>query len=167
MVSGNGYQCLHGILSSCQPDFFPAVSMGLLPSLLRSPGTPSHCLTLCQRQFPRAGIRQRDSKCLAQAEDELHSLLLRPSCVPVLTTGLKLWCWIGDSWNSLRIFTYYIPIWVCIMLSTFIYFAVGYQVFHQRNQLRNLTLSNVAKDTSTSDVRESGERVCQHLPMHL
>ncbi|OIW34663.1 family A G protein-coupled receptor-like protein [Coniochaeta ligniaria NRRL 30616] len=69
-----------------------------------------------------------------------------------------LWCWIGDKWNSLRIFTYYIPIWVCILLSTIIYFAVGYQVFHQRNQLRNLTLSNPAKDTSSSDVRESGER---------
>jgi hypothetical protein len=71
----------------------------------------------------------------------------------------KLWCWIGDKWNALRIFTYYIPIWVCILLSTLIYFAVGYQVFHQRNQLRNLTLSNPAKDTSSSDVRESGERV--------
>src|SRR3954466_1311355 len=72
---------------------------------------------------------------------------------------LKLWCWIGDSWNSLRIFTYYLPIWVCIMLSAIIYFAVGYQVFHQRNQLRNLTLSNPGKEASTSDVRDSGDRV--------
>ncbi|KAB5580271.1 G-protein coupled receptor [Coniochaeta sp. 2T2.1] len=70
-----------------------------------------------------------------------------------------LWCWIADSWNSLRIFTYYLPIWVCILVSTIIYFAVGYQVFHQRNQLRNLSLSNPAKDTSCSDVRDSGERV--------
>ncbi|KAH8905256.1 family A G protein-coupled receptor-like protein [Coniochaeta sp. PMI_546] len=75
-----------------------------------------------------------------------------------------LWCWISDSWSSLRIFTYYLPIWICILLSTVIYVAVGYQVFHQRNQLRNLTLSNPAKDTSSSDVRESGERVSWASP---
>ncbi|KAB5515121.1 G-protein coupled receptor [Coniochaeta sp. 2T2.1] len=70
-----------------------------------------------------------------------------------------MWCWIGDSWNSLRIYTCFLQIWVCILLSTIIYFAVGYHVFHQRNQLRNLTLSNPARDTSTSDGRNSGERV--------
>ncbi|CAK7219849.1 hypothetical protein SCUCBS95973_003960 [Sporothrix curviconia] len=62
-----------------------------------------------------------------------------------------LWCWIGDSWNALRIYSYYIPIWVCIFLSAVIYVAVGYHVFHQRNQLRNLTLSNQAKDLSSSE----------------
>ncbi|CAK7237772.1 hypothetical protein SBRCBS47491_010125 [Sporothrix bragantina] len=62
-----------------------------------------------------------------------------------------LWCWIGDSWNALRIYSYYIPIWVCIFFSAVIYVAVGYHVFHQRNQLRNLTLSNQAKDLSSSE----------------
>lgn len=32
------------------------------------------------------------------------------------------------------------------MLSAVIYLAVGYHVFRQRNQLRNLTLSNQAND---------------------
>lgn len=40
---------------------------------------------------------------------------------------------------------------------------MGYQVFHQRNQLRNLTLSNPGKETSTSDVRDSAEKVSWFL----
>jgi hypothetical protein len=48
---------------------------------------------------------------------------------------------------------------VCILLSTVIYIAVGYHVFHQRNQLRNLTLSNPTENMSCGDGRESDERV--------
>ncbi|KAK3948857.1 hypothetical protein QBC32DRAFT_364712 [Pseudoneurospora amorphoporcata] len=65
-----------------------------------------------------------------------------------------LWCWIADTWNPLRIYTYYLPIWTCIFLSGLVYLAVGYQVFHQRNQLRNLTFSNQGKNCSGSDHRE-------------
>ncbi|KAG8157210.1 hypothetical protein KVR01_012918 [Diaporthe batatas] len=77
-----------------------------------------------------------------------------------------LWCWISSDWNALRIYSYYLPIWVCTVLSAVIYFAVGYHVFHQRNQLRNLSLSNQAKDVEmdvevtcdSSDVRDSAEK---------
>lgn len=74
-----------------------------------------------------------------------------------------LWCWISSDWNSLRIYSYYLPIWVCTVLSAIIYFAIGYHVFHQRNQLRNLSLSNQAKDDEdvicdASDVRDSAEK---------
>ncbi|GAB1310691.1 G-protein coupled receptors family 2 profile 2 domain-containing protein [Madurella fahalii] len=69
-----------------------------------------------------------------------------------------LWCWIGDNYNQLRIFTYYLPIWMCTVLSAVIYVAVGYHVFHQRNQLRNLTLSNQAKDTSGIELEGSSEK---------
>ncbi|KAK3395378.1 hypothetical protein B0T20DRAFT_33008 [Sordaria brevicollis] len=65
-----------------------------------------------------------------------------------------LWCWIADTWNPLRIYTYYLPIWTCIFISGLVYLAVGYQVFHQRNQLRNLTFSNQGKNCSGSDHRE-------------
>jgi hypothetical protein len=64
----------------------------------------------------------------------------------VLIVPLQLWCWINDKYNQLRIFTYYLPIWTCIVLSAVIYGAVGYHVFRGRNQLRNLTLSNQARD---------------------
>ncbi|KLU91637.1 G-protein coupled receptor [Magnaporthiopsis poae ATCC 64411] len=84
-------------------------------------------------------------------------LLVRPNGRPMYGDSI-LWCWINHEWSSLRIYTYYLPIWLCIALSAVIYFAVGYQVFHQRNQLRNLTLSNQGKDCSASDVRDSAEK---------
>ncbi|OTB07674.1 hypothetical protein M426DRAFT_8666 [Hypoxylon sp. CI-4A] len=67
-----------------------------------------------------------------------------------------IWCWIDKDWSNLRIYTYYLPIWVCIILSSFIYVAVGYYVFKQRNQLRNLSLSNPTHDVPTA--RDSGEK---------
>ncbi|KAI0102924.1 hypothetical protein GGR51DRAFT_550194 [Nemania sp. FL0031] len=67
-----------------------------------------------------------------------------------------IWCWIDKGWSSLRIYTYYLPIWVCIALSTFIYAAVGYYVFQQRNQLRNLSLSCPTHDPGGA--RDSGEK---------
>lgn len=69
----------------------------------------------------------------------------------------QIWCWIDKDWSNLRIYTYYLPIWVCILLSTCIYAAVGYYVFKQRNQLRNLSLSNPTKDPPGT--RDSGEKV--------
>ncbi|KAL8282871.1 hypothetical protein RB597_010226 [Gaeumannomyces tritici] len=84
-------------------------------------------------------------------------LLVRPNGRPMYGDSI-LWCWINHEWSSLRIYTYYLPIWLCIALSAVIYFAVGYQVFHRRNQLRNLTLSNQAKEGSASDVRDSAEK---------
>ncbi|AEO70653.1 uncharacterized protein THITE_2036222, partial [Thermothielavioides terrestris NRRL 8126] len=78
-----------------------------------------------------------------------------------------LWCWISDSYSQLRIFTYYLPIWACISLSAVIYVAVGYHVFRQRNQLRNLTLSNQAKDVYGTELSNAIEKVCQRPLQHL
>ncbi|KAI0389352.1 hypothetical protein F5Y17DRAFT_469741 [Xylariaceae sp. FL0594] len=68
-----------------------------------------------------------------------------------------IWCWIDKDWSGLRIYTYYLPIWVCLVLSLCIYIAVGYRVFKQRNQLRNLSLSTRMRDMPT-DSRDSGEK---------
>ncbi|KAK3989912.1 putative G-protein coupled receptor [Cladorrhinum sp. PSN332] len=84
-------------------------------------------------------------------------LFYAPDGLPIYGNA-TLWCWIGDAYNRLRIYTYYAPIWLCIVLSAVIYVAVGYHVFHQRNQLRNLTLSTQAKDTPGIDLRGSGEK---------
>ncbi|KAI2613653.1 uncharacterized protein GGS25DRAFT_9576 [Hypoxylon fragiforme] len=67
-----------------------------------------------------------------------------------------IWCWIDKDWSNLRIYTYYLPIWVCIILSSCIYIAVGYYVFKQRNQLRNLSLSNPTYEPPAT--RDSGEK---------
>jgi hypothetical protein len=50
-----------------------------------------------------------------------------------------LWCWIRPEWSVVRLYAYYIPIWICIFSSLLVYIAVGYRVFHHRNQLKNLT----------------------------
>ena len=60
-------------------------------------------------------------------------MCLRPS-----SDASQLWCWIGPNWSLLRLYAYYIPIWLCILLSIVAYVAVGYRVFHSRNQLLNI-----------------------------
>ena len=88
-----------------------------------------------------------------------RTILLRHHVIQAyLTTASQIWCWIDKDWRNLRIYTYYLPIWVCIALSLCIYIAVGYYVFRQRNQLRNLSLSNPSRDTAAGP-RDSGEKV--------
>lgn len=72
----------------------------------------------------------------------------------------KIWCWIDKDWRNLRIYTYYLPIWVCIAMSLCIYISVGFHVFRRRNQLRNLSLSSPSGDTAAGP-RDSGEKVYQ------
>ncbi|KAI1477713.1 hypothetical protein F4774DRAFT_427128 [Daldinia eschscholtzii] len=87
----------------------------------------------------------------------LWLLIVRGSDGQIVYGNATIWCWIDKDWSNLRIYTYYLPIWVCIILSTLIYVAVGYYVFKQRNQLRNLSLSNPAPDPPAP--RDSGEKV--------
>ncbi|KAL7628537.1 hypothetical protein AAE478_000052 [Parahypoxylon ruwenzoriense] len=86
----------------------------------------------------------------------LWLLVVRGGDGPDVYGDATIWCWIDKDWSNLRIYTYYLPIWVCIILSSCIYVAVGYYVFKQRNQLRNLSLSNPARDPPTA--RDSGEK---------
>ncbi|KPM45392.1 hypothetical protein AK830_g1221 [Neonectria ditissima] len=67
-----------------------------------------------------------------------------------------LWCWIGTDWSLVRLYSYYIPIWFCILSSIFIYIAVGYHVFHHRNQLRNLAGEHWDKGNGSSLEPNSG-----------
>ena len=81
--------------------------------------------------------------------------------------GSQLWCWIGPNWSLVRLYAYYIPIWVCILLSILIYLAVGYHVFHHRNQLLNI--GHHQKDSrkpkrSASDGGDSAEEARQSQP---
>ncbi|KAJ2990125.1 hypothetical protein NUW58_g3110 [Xylaria curta] len=86
----------------------------------------------------------------------LWLLLVRDTTGKGVYGDATIWCWIDRDWSDLRIYTYYLPIWVCIFLSSFIYIAVGYYVFKQRNQLRNLSLSNNAH--TPPENRDSGEK---------
>ncbi|PSS12318.1 hypothetical protein M430DRAFT_270156 [Amorphotheca resinae ATCC 22711] len=47
-----------------------------------------------------------------------------------------LWCWIDNTWAPIRIYSYYAPIWFCILLAIIIYIRVGIEIFQKRSQLR-------------------------------
>ncbi|KAM0432938.1 hypothetical protein ACHAPT_004643 [Fusarium lateritium] len=77
-----------------------------------------------------------------------------------------LWCWIGTDWSLVRLYSYYIPIWVFSLLSIVIYIAVGFHVFHHRNLLRNAAADrfdsvekNGSNPYSSSDAKGSSEAV--------
>ncbi|XWX00869.1 hypothetical protein V2A60_008892 [Cordyceps javanica] len=75
-----------------------------------------------------------------------------------------LWCWIGPNWSLVRLYAYYIPIWICIFLSIVIYIAVGHHVFQNRNRLRGAALQSLDKSgrlpsLQTTDVEDSVEEM--------
>lgn len=49
----------------------------------------------------------------------------------------QLWCWIDNDWAAIRIYSYYAPVWVAILLSLLIYLRVGIEIFQKRSDLRN------------------------------
>ncbi|KAG6030216.1 hypothetical protein E4U41_000157 [Claviceps citrina] len=69
-----------------------------------------------------------------------------------------LWCWISPSWSIVRLYAYYIPIWICIMLSIIVYIAVGFYVFRRRNQLRNFEDPESVRHHITASLSGSGSR---------
>jgi hypothetical protein len=73
------------------------------------------------------------------------------------TDVYKLWCWIGTDWSLVRLYAYYIPIWIFSFLSIMIYIAVGYQVFHARNMLRDLVIDGMKVERSDSIPYSSSE----------
>ncbi|RGP74260.1 hypothetical protein FLONG3_6172 [Fusarium longipes] len=68
-----------------------------------------------------------------------------------------LWCWIGTDWSLVRLYAYYIPIWIFSFLSIMIYFAVGYHVFHARNVLRHMVIDGMKVERSDSIPYSSSE----------
>jgi hypothetical protein len=60
----------------------------------------------------------------------------------------KLWCWVSERWNGLRIATFYAPVWVVILAIIFIYVRVGMVVFQWRKQLLSLDQAASAKRES-------------------
>ncbi|OAQ95508.1 G-protein coupled receptor protein [Purpureocillium lilacinum] len=68
-----------------------------------------------------------------------------------------LWCWIGPEWTLLRLYAYYIPIWMCILLSAVAYSAVGYRVFRHRNKLMSLGLERLEQPRKPSRSGSDGD----------
>ncbi|KAK4173470.1 hypothetical protein QBC36DRAFT_245425 [Triangularia setosa] len=61
------------------------------------------------------------------------------SAVILLTLGYYgnagVWCWVGSSHQMLRIYTQYLPVWICISGTLLIYLGVGIHVFRSRNSV--------------------------------
>ncbi|KAK7897252.1 hypothetical protein LTR67_005141 [Exophiala xenobiotica] len=61
------------------------------------------------------------------------------SILPMLTRtdrpSSKLWCWVSEDWNALRIATFYGPVWLVILITIFVYVKVGLVVFRWRKKL--------------------------------
>jgi len=74
-------------------------------------------------------------------------------------TRKQLWCWISPGWSIIRLYAYYIPIWICIILSIIIYIAVGFYVFRRRNQLRNFEDPEPMRDCMNASLSGSESRI--------
>ncbi|KHN97035.1 G-protein coupled receptor [Metarhizium album ARSEF 1941] len=86
----------------------------------------------------------------------LSLLLVRGSPKGLVYGDAVIWCWIGGKWTSVRIYTYYLLILICIAGTIISYVLVGYHVFRSRNRLRSF---------SASKSREAGQSVHVSFPL--
>ncbi|TAQ90332.1 hypothetical protein B7494_g1358 [Chlorociboria aeruginascens] len=63
-------------------------------------------------------------------------LLVKTSKKGKVYGNATLWCWIDNDWAPLRIYSYYGPIWVAILITFIIYTRVGIEIFQKRSELR-------------------------------
>ncbi|KFY39282.1 hypothetical protein V495_06036 [Pseudogymnoascus sp. VKM F-4514 (FW-929)] len=59
-----------------------------------------------------------------------------------------LWCWVSINWNTLRIATFYGPVWAVLVSTIVIYFIVGKVVYTNRSRFNELTDTNSRNQTS-------------------
>ncbi|KAH7175228.1 hypothetical protein EDB81DRAFT_633207 [Dactylonectria macrodidyma] len=50
-----------------------------------------------------------------------------------------VWCWIREDWASIRLFTSYIFVWICIIGSLILNTIVSYRIFYIQNQIRSFS----------------------------
>ncbi|EGR51434.1 G-protein coupled receptor protein [Trichoderma reesei QM6a] len=82
------------------------------------------------------------------------TLLLVRSPRGLVYGGATIWCWVDKEWDYIRIYTYYMLIWICIVGSILCYFLVGWHVFRMRNRLRSFSTSrNREKDREADQGR--------------
>ncbi|KAF4126518.1 hypothetical protein GMORB2_0254 [Geosmithia morbida] len=55
-----------------------------------------------------------------------------------------------DGWDDIRIYSYYMLIWICILGSIILYFLVGYHVFRSRNIIQSFTAPYTSPDTTAT-----------------
>ncbi|KAG9244560.1 G-protein-like protein coupled receptor [Calycina marina] len=65
----------------------------------------------------------------------------------------QLWCWIDNDWAALRIYSYYAPVWICILLALLMYLRVGFEIFQKRSELRAVANSGSNSFANNSSIQ--------------
>ncbi|KAG0650439.1 Cyclic AMP receptor 2 [Hyphodiscus hymeniophilus] len=66
----------------------------------------------------------------------LVCLVWRGSNNTMIYGNAGIWCWIDDEFAYVRIYSYYGPVWIYLMITFVIYIRVGYEIFAKRSALR-------------------------------
>ncbi|KAK3940789.1 G-protein coupled receptor [Diplogelasinospora grovesii] len=53
-----------------------------------------------------------------------------------------LWCWVANKWDIFRIATFYGPVWIVILITTFIYTRAGREIYKKHRQLKDFSYSH-------------------------
>ncbi|KAH6895752.1 hypothetical protein B0T10DRAFT_557933 [Thelonectria olida] len=80
----------------------------------------------------------------------LTLLLVRNPRKGKMYGSATIWCWVDTEWENVRIYSYYMLIWICIVGSLIFYFMVGYHVFHSRNRLKSISASK-SREAGTNE----------------
>ncbi|KAM0258566.1 hypothetical protein ACHAQJ_003737 [Trichoderma viride] len=80
------------------------------------------------------------------------TLLLLRSPRGLVYGGATIWCWVDQEWDFIRIYTYYMLVWICIVGSILCYFLVGWHVFRMRNRLRSFSTSRNRDKDKEADI---------------
>ncbi|KAI9050671.1 hypothetical protein LZ554_005826 [Drepanopeziza brunnea f. sp. 'monogermtubi'] len=64
-----------------------------------------------------------------------------------------LWCWIDNDWAPFRIYVYYAPIWISILVTFGLYSRVGVEIFQKRTELHKAGYdpNSVSRTLSTNN----------------
>jgi hypothetical protein len=66
----------------------------------------------------------------------------------MIDNGEQLWCWIDTPYATVRIYSYYAPVWLAILLALLIYLLVGLQIFKHRSRLHQAHKNNLSSLSS-------------------
>ncbi|TVY82784.1 Cyclic AMP receptor [Lachnellula suecica] len=91
----------------------------------------------------------------------LALLAVRHSSRGPMYGNATLWCWIGTNWDTYRIWLFYGPVWVMIILTIMIYARAGRDIWSKRNQLRNFVVTPPSPRVSPNINPFAGEGIQQ------
>lgn len=76
----------------------------------------------------------------------------------------QAWCWINPSWRPLRIYTTYLPVWICILLSLAIHTTIGFHLFRTRGRPLPIPIPSTTASRSPSPTPTNNTRFLSPTP---